>query len=177
MGMAVEISSALVLRIMRSVRTASLCDGQYRVIEHCGILRGRDERITAADFASNVSDEPEKSFEIDPAALIAAYRKERRAGGLRVIGFFHTHPDGSCAPSKRDAENAAPDGKIWLIASNEGAILWRAVENGAIHGRFEHVIFDLREGSQVIKGCPGIEWRGLELERHVKMDLEVRGVI
>ena len=176
--MVLEISSALVVRIMRSVHIATRDpEGEYRVIEHCGILRGRGHRITAADFAKNVADDPERTFEIEPAALIAAYRGERRPGGLQVMGFFHTHPNGSCAPSKKDAEGAAPDGKIWLIASSEGALLWRAVENGAVHGRFDRVIFDLRESNRVIKDVPGVEWRGLELECRVKMDLEAREVI
>ncbi len=128
-------------------------------------------------MARNVANDPERAFEIDPKTLIAAYRRQRRAGGLRVLGWFHTHPSGSIAPSPRDAQHAVPDGSIWAIASNEGVMLWRAVPNGALHGRFDHILFDLRTGSKLKRGCPSVSWRGMELERLVKMTLEAKGEI
>ena len=188
--MVVQISSALLIRIMRMVMIASPNAHQqrrevgdtYPWHEWCGILRGRrgedgSEIVTRADLTDNVSADPAREFEIDPGALIAAYRGERQARGLAVLGFFHTHPNGPAAPSIRDAECAAPDGKLWVIAGRDGALVWRSVENGAMHGRFDPVAFDLKTGSRIEKGCPGVQWRGIELERSIRFGLEARGEI
>ena len=184
MGSNVEIPSALLLRLMRQVHVSQVRrDGAgYALYEWCGILRGRrtgdgSEIVSRADYTANVAVNPASSFEIDPAALIAAYRGERKARGLAVLGFFHTHPNGPSMPSPRDAEAAAPDGKLWVIGGREGALVWRAVPNGKMHGRFDRVIFSLRTGSRVEKGCPGVQWREIELERSVRFELEARGEI
>lgn len=138
---------------MRSTRLASCRDGVHGPPhEKCGILRGRGERITAVDPAENVSDTPEIAFEIDPATLFAAYRAQRRPRALQVLGFYHTHPSGDPDPSPRDADCAAPDGMLWLIATDRLARIWRAVPNGAVHGRFDPVRFDLKVGKSIKTG-------------------------
>ncbi len=182
--MTVEISSALLLHIMRMVVISGPANtpSGYSDYEWCGILRGhRDdmggERVTRADDTANVASDPSCAFEIDPAALIAAYRGERRARGLAVLGFFHTHPNGPAVPSLRDAECAAPDGKLWVIGGRDGVLVWRAVANGAMHGRFDRVTFDIRVGARVEKDRTGMQWRGMELERSVRFELEARGEI
>ena len=145
-----EISSAALLRVLRSVWIASRINGEYGPPdEKCGILLGRGHRVTRIDHVANVAADPFATFEIDPAALIAAYRNARRKGALEVLGFFHTHPQGPSTPSERDARMAMPDGKLWLIAGREGALLWRAVEDGEVHGRFDPVRFDLRIGKRI----------------------------
>ena len=152
MSMAVEISSALVLRIMRSVWIASDKDGVIGPPwEKCGILRGRGGRITVADWTENVSETPRTAFEIAPAQLLAAYKQARKPRALELLGFFHTHLSGSAWPSERDASSAAPDGKLWLIATELQARLWRAVPEGKVLGRFDPVRFDLKVGNRVEK--------------------------
>ena len=96
--------------------------------EICGLLFGSDARIYGAMPALNISDRPGDEFEIDPAALIAAYKAER-AGGPRVIGCYHSHPSGSAVPSERDAAAAEP-GRLWLILGGGDARLWRARPGG-----------------------------------------------
>ena len=163
MGMRLEISSAILLEAMRSVMIASHINSIFGPPdEKCGILRGRDNRITRMDRAANVAADPFKTFEIDPAALIAAYKNARRKGGLDVMGFFHTHPEGPSIPSERDAAMAVPDGKLWLIAAWDGARLWRAVENGEVHGRFDPVIFDMRIGQRIEREKTAAIWRSCE---------------
>ena len=81
---------------------------------------------------------PETRFEIDPATLFAALRAER-AGGAKIVGYWHSHPSGDASPSATDAAMAAPDGKLWLIVAGEEVRLWRAIEGGAVHQRFEAV--------------------------------------
>jgi hypothetical protein len=48
--------------------------------ECCGLLLGQGARIERAVPAANVHPDPERHFEIDPAALIAAHRAARAAG-------------------------------------------------------------------------------------------------
>lgn len=111
--------------------------------EACGILFGTDGAISGWSATANVAADPRRHFEIDPAALIAALRAERE-GGDRVAGYWHSHPSGDTAPSATDAAMAAPDGKLWLILAGGTITAWRAVEDGARHGRFVAVEFDVR---------------------------------
>lgn len=92
--------------------------------EICGLLFGTDNVIARAEPAANVAAEPRDSFEIDPAALFAALRAER-GGALRLIGHYHSHPNGNAMPSARDLAAAEP-GKLWLILGGGIARLWLA---------------------------------------------------
>ena len=106
--------------------------------EACGLLFGSESEISAWQATENTAESPRFRFEIDPRALIAALKAER-AGGPRIAGYWHSHPSGDASPSATDAEMAAPDGKIWLIAAEGRVTAWRAVERGSLHGRFEPV--------------------------------------
>lgn len=106
--------------------------------EVCGLLFGTKDRIAEAKAAENVAKSPADSFEIDPQQLFDAIRRER-AGGPALIGHYHSHPTGDARPSRRDAEAAEPDGRLWLIVGGDGWTLWRAVAGGAHLGRFEPV--------------------------------------
>jgi len=129
--MRVRISRCVVELIQRAAEAAA-------PDEACGLLFDADGAIGAASVEANVAANPLTHFEIDPAALFAAIRAER-GGGQRVAGYWHSHPSGDAAPSKTDAAMAAPDGRLWLIVAGEAVTGWRAVENGARHGRFEAV--------------------------------------
>lgn len=106
-----------------------------RTEEICGLLLGESDRVTGALPCRNVAADPFHAFEIDPAQLIAALRAER-GGGPQVVGCYHSHPCGPPEPSPRDAEAAAPNGWLWLIVARDQARLFRAVDQGAILGRF-----------------------------------------
>lgn len=103
--------------------------------EACGLLLGQAARITEARATRNVAADPETSFEIDPAQLLAAHRGARGAG-LRVLGHYHSHPNGHAEPSRRDAARALENGQIWLIAASGGLSAWHAAADGPLHGRF-----------------------------------------
>jgi len=96
--------------------------------EVCGLLFGTPDRIDAAQPAVNVAPDPASAFEVDPHALFAALRAER-AGGARLLGHYHSHPNGRCAPSPRDLAAAEP-GRLWLILAGGAAGLWRADRDG-----------------------------------------------
>jgi proteasome lid subunit RPN8/RPN11 len=96
--------------------------------EICGLLFGTAARFERAQTADNVAERPEDSFEIDPRALFAALRAER-AGGDRLIGHYHSHPNGRAEPSPRDLAAAEP-GKYWLILGGGAARLWVMENDG-----------------------------------------------
>ncbi|UZK67868.1 M67 family metallopeptidase [Sphingomonas sp. M1-B02] len=110
--------------------------------EACGLLFGEPDAITAFQAAENVAQTPETRFELDPSALFAALRAER-AGGPRIVGYWHSHPSGDARPSATDAAMAAPDRKLWVIVAGKEVTCWRAVEGGVVHERFDPI--DLRE--------------------------------
>lgn len=97
--------------------------------ECCGLLLGRGNRIALAQSAANVHDQPERHFEIDPKALIAAHRAAR-AGGLELIGYYHSHPNGRAEPSATDRAAASGDGRIWAIIATGNVLFWRDGPNG-----------------------------------------------
>ena len=89
--------------------------------EVCGLLFGTAERIEDIEPCINVSMQSETSFEIDPSALIAAHKRER-AGGVKIIGCYHSHPNGVGEMSPLDLA-AAENGQIWGIMAL-GEIHW-----------------------------------------------------
>lgn len=119
--MAVAIARSLLADLLaRAAATPAM--------EVCGLLFGSDTQIEGAVAAANVADEPSRRFEIDPAALFAALRAER-AGGPRLIGHYHSHPNGATSPSPCDVAAAEP-GRLWLILAGGEAGLWRATAAG-----------------------------------------------
>lgn len=134
METSVGISSGLLDRLLAEAAAAP-------AIEVCGLLFGDDRGIAGASACRNVADTPATSFEIDPAALIAAHRA-MRSGGPRLIGHYHSHPGGQPDPSPRDAA-AATAGDLWLILGAGEARLWRAVDGGAWLDCFERIRLDV----------------------------------
>ncbi|CAN5180711.1 hypothetical protein BH10PSE13_BH10PSE13_19230 [soil metagenome] len=112
--------------------------------ECCGLLiaeaNARPGYIDAILPASNVAADRRRRFEIDPAVLIAAHRNER-SSGYRIVGCYHSHPGGDLSPSPEDAAQAEANGWLWAICAGPTwqVRLWRAIEDGPVHGRFAAV--------------------------------------
>ncbi|MEM7689077.1 MAG: M67 family metallopeptidase [Pseudomonadota bacterium] len=102
-------------------------------IEACGLLLGckaeGDESICEALETRNAHPKPRTHFEIEPQALINAYRDER-SGGPRLMGYFHSHPNGKAVPSPTDQAQAPGDGRIWAIAAGRDVQFWRDEPGG-----------------------------------------------
>ena len=102
--------------------------------EACGLMLGTigddgRETVTHTIPAANIAPDPARHFEIDPAALIAAHRAAR-AGGAALIGYYHSHPTGSCLPSATDAAQASHDGRVWAIVAGSTVGFWRDAPDG-----------------------------------------------
>jgi proteasome lid subunit RPN8/RPN11 len=112
--------------VLDAIRSHAAADAPR---EACGLLFGTAELVDAAMAAINVADDPERHFEIDPATLFAAIRAAR-AGGAKLAGYYHSHPNGRAEPSATDQAMAAPDGKLWLIVAGGAVTGWRAEPDG-----------------------------------------------
>ncbi|MDY7098307.1 MAG: M67 family metallopeptidase [Pseudomonadota bacterium] len=97
--------------------------------ECCGLLLGRFGKIWTIRPTRNVHPSPETHFEIDPQSLIDAHRAER-AGGLALLGYYHSHPSGDLHPSITDRAQAAGDGRLWAIVDANHAMFWRDTRDG-----------------------------------------------
>jgi proteasome lid subunit RPN8/RPN11 len=92
-------------------------------LEACGLLLGgADGAISRIQPCANVAPDPARHFEIDPAALIGAWRRHR-AGEEALLGYYHSHPSGDSRPSPTDRAMAAHDGMVWAIVAG-GQVGW-----------------------------------------------------
>ncbi|QYU69227.1 M67 family metallopeptidase [Leptolyngbya sp. 15MV] len=120
----------MALELSRAVHDALLAEARCAAPEEaCGILLGQGGRISGLIPTRNVHARPETHFEIDPRALIGAWKNERE-GGPAVAGFYHSHPNGLAQPSATDRAQAARDGRIWGIVAAGDVSFWRDGEAG-----------------------------------------------
>lgn len=115
--MAIHVTSGVIAALLAEARGAG-------PLECCGLLFGDETMIERAQPAANVHPTPRTHFEIDAQALIDAHRS-MRSGGPRLIGYYHSHPQGPPAPSATDRAMAAGDGMIWAIVGEGRVTLWR----------------------------------------------------
>ena len=120
--MPLEVSSALVERLIAQGAAA-------HPHEACGLLLGKDGRLSEARVCTNVHPDPARHFEIDPQALIDAYRSAR-SGGPEVLGYWHSHPEGPPDPSATDRAHATGDGRVWAIIAKGRVGWWRDAPSG-----------------------------------------------
>jgi proteasome lid subunit RPN8/RPN11 len=124
MGMEIKLTRAVAHALVDEAARA-------HPFEACGLLLGGANGIAAIRACANVAPDPARHFEIDPAALIAAHRAQR-AGGMAVLGYYHSHPTGLCRPSVTDEAMAARDGRIWAIVAGESLGMWRDGDDGFV---------------------------------------------
>jgi len=85
--------------------------------EVCGVLVGsRDdpERVTEVRRVANVADSPRRAYELDPPETMATIEAVEDAGD-EVVGFYHSHPEGTARPSAVDRDRATWTGYVYLV--------------------------------------------------------------
>ena len=112
-------------------------------LEACGLLLGSQQdgvnAITLAVETRNAHPTPLTNFEIEPQAMIDAYREERN-GGPCLMGYFHSHPTGKPEPSLVDQTQSPRDGRIWAIVSGNEVRFWKDQPDG--FAPLDHEVFD-----------------------------------
>jgi proteasome lid subunit RPN8/RPN11 len=90
--------------------------------ECCGVLlgqrRGEHGLVDEVISTGNRGDRPTRTYEIDVADLLRAAKRARRRG-RRIIGFYHSHPDGTPTPSALDIELTWPNTSYVILGLNE----------------------------------------------------------
>lgn len=91
--------------------------------ECCGLIVGRllpngTVEAIRAHPSANLRKQ-NKQFEIDPRLWVDLARALGR-GPLKVVGLYHSHPDGPAQPSAIDLEAAWGEELVWLIVSVSG---------------------------------------------------------
>ncbi|MHB1204103.1 MAG: M67 family metallopeptidase [Rhodospirillaceae bacterium] len=93
--------------------------------ECCGLLLGKGE-VRAGSIvvghivaAANVAADPLRHFAIDPQFLFDRHRSVRETN-MRIIGHYHSHPNGRAEPSGEDLAMAHEPGAVWIIAAVAG---------------------------------------------------------
>jgi proteasome lid subunit RPN8/RPN11 len=92
--------------------------------ECCGLIEGTPTddgwRALAIHEAANLAEEPARRFLIDPQTHFDLLR-HLRGSERRIIGCFHSHPDGPAEPSATDRASASEHDFLWLIAGGSPA--------------------------------------------------------
>lgn len=120
--------------------------------EVCGVLVGRKEGaalwVTRIMEAANLAapDERGRRFLMDRRAVLDVQRA-LRGSGERLLGFYHSHPDGSSEPSALDRTYMVLwPGTAWLIVPVAGGVpagaprAWWVEENVAAARELEVVL-------------------------------------
>lgn len=84
--------------------------------ECCGLLIGKGaDTITVTDVVPSANlAESSDSFLVDPQLQFDWIRKVRGTD-RRIVGPYHSHPNGRAEPSQHDADMALEPGQIWVI--------------------------------------------------------------
>jgi len=117
--------------------------------EACGLLVGRGRRVLKVARvvpAANLLAEVPGRFELDPAVRLAV-EKACRGTDERVLGHWHSHPDGVALPSATDLAMAFEPGLVWLIVAVDatGAPQARAFRTDSKSGGFRPVVLSSEE--------------------------------
>ena len=85
--------------------------------ECCGLLVGEGESaivITEIVPTPNTADDPRRAFSIDPQAQFDLLRRVRDGKG-RVVGHYHSHPNGKSELSSHDRAMAHDPATVWIV--------------------------------------------------------------
>lgn len=90
--------------------------------EACGLLVGRSEpgggwHVKAVEASANVAGPPRaRRFEVDPKLRLRLERALRESPDS-IVGVYHSHPNGSAAPSETDISMIFEPDMVWLITA------------------------------------------------------------
>lgn len=88
--------------------------------EECvGLLLGNAEGIQQVLKCQNIAPNRRQGFEVSARELLVAER-HAQALGLRVVGSYHSHPDGVAEPSQADLRWLGPGQVMAIISTRAG---------------------------------------------------------
>lgn len=105
-------------------------------LECCGILVGerigKGVRVSRVVAGRNIATgDQENTYQLDWPTLFSTIRAAR-ATGDEIVGFYHSHPDGSQEPSQRDHHEAWLDYSYLILGAPfddaRSAVSWRILD-------------------------------------------------
>ena len=107
--------------------------------EACALLEGTRDgdaasvtvTVTRVHHADNVAANPTREFEADPHFLLQLHRELRNLP-TKLVGVWHSHPDGSDQLSETDLARAWDPNLVWLLTP---VVNQRAVATSAFRVR------------------------------------------
>jgi len=91
------------------------CQKEYPK-EACGILAGREGKVSKVYKMVNISDSPETCYFMKPEEQLKVF-KEMRNLGMEMLAIYHSHSKSSAYPSQRDCEMAFYPEASYVIGS------------------------------------------------------------
>jgi proteasome lid subunit RPN8/RPN11 len=85
--------------------------------ECCGLLVGHGrELVTVTEIvaAANLAEDPRSRFMVDPQVQFDVLRRVRGTED-RIIGHYHSHPNGNATLSARDIALADDPDAVWVV--------------------------------------------------------------
>ena len=112
--------------------------------EICGLISARDNQPVRCIPVTNVADQPDHLFTMDPAQQIDAMRQMREHDET-LFAIYHSHPCESAEPSATDLEQAGYPEALQLIVSlnTEGVLELRGYK--FVNGEAEPVHLEVLE--------------------------------
>jgi proteasome lid subunit RPN8/RPN11 len=107
--------------------------------EICGVLIGRrtaQSIVHAVVPGRNLHPKPQQHFLLDAQTLLQA-DAQARAAGDEILGFYHSHPNGSALPSPHDRRDAWPGYLYLIIAVERGVPRYVCAWIGRSDGMFQ----------------------------------------
>lgn len=90
--------------------------------ECCGLLIGDGDAVVRVIPTPNIARDPAGHFEIDPQTLFDHFRSARETN-MRMMGHYHSHPNGREEPSGEDLRMAHDPDAVWIIAAVNGDVV------------------------------------------------------
>lgn len=88
--------------------------------EACGLIIGRQNRVTEIIRIPNSATDPLHQYRMDEKALVTAL-SSLETQGLALFGIYHSHPAGDAIPSQTDIRQATyPDTPYLIIGLKYG---------------------------------------------------------
>lgn len=107
-GRAFELPRTAVNRLLAAAQARpaeEVCGFVVRTVDGCAVRP-----------IGNVSDDPARRFEMDPAGMIDAFRGARD-DGEEILAIYHSHPAGPATPSALDQQLAYYPELPYLVIS------------------------------------------------------------
>lgn len=143
------------VQLFRSALERIVAHAEETYPQECfGFLLGHfsESRICVARPGRNVNtSRPHDRYEMDPQDFLQAQAEAEKWGG-EIMGFYHSHPDGTAIPSAYDRKRAweeylyliipvsngrAEEARLWRVKSPEGPFVevpWHIIERREVNG-------------------------------------------